>query len=98
MIHPDMVANLPGIELESDFPRPEVPSSGENPDTMTQLEAAILNSGVYDEAEANTYPRGVIDDAQIVVREEGDNYNDVPSACTPCNRIFYHNKYILDTK
>ena len=28
MIHPDMVVNLPGIELESDFPRPAVPASG----------------------------------------------------------------------
>ena len=45
MIHPDMVANLPGLELESDFPTPAIPTPDKQPDIMTQLAAARLNSG-----------------------------------------------------
>ena len=46
MIHPDMVVNIPGIELESDFLRPAFLASGEKPDIMTQLAAARLNDGL----------------------------------------------------
>ena len=35
MIHPDMVSNLPGIELESYFPRPPIPTPDKQPDIMT---------------------------------------------------------------
>ena len=43
-------------------------------------------------------PKGVINDVQIVVQEEGNNYNFVSSACTPCNQIFYHYTYGLATQ
>ena len=45
MIHTDMVANLPGIELESDLPIPAIPTMDKQPDIMTQLAAARLNAG-----------------------------------------------------
>ena len=60
MIHPDMVANIPGIELESDFPRPAIPTPDKQHDIMTQLAAARLNDGLEEEPEANIDPRGVI--------------------------------------
>ena len=60
MIHPDMVANIPGIELESDFPRPAIPTSRKKPDIMTHLAAARLNARLYEVTEANIQPRGVI--------------------------------------
>ena len=72
MIHPDMVANQPGIELESDFPRPAVLTSGKKPDTMTQLEADRLNSGLDDEPEANIDPIGVIKTPDTSPRNELD--------------------------
>ena len=65
MIHPDMVVSLTGIELESDFPRPAVPASGEKPDIMTQLSAARLNAGLDNQPEANIEPRGVIETPYI---------------------------------
>ena len=46
MIHPDMVANLPGIELESDFPIMAVLTSVNLPDIMTQLTATRINAGL----------------------------------------------------
>ena len=60
MIHPDIVANLPGIELESDFPRPAIPTPDKQPDIMTQLTASRLNAGIDKDPEANIDPRGVI--------------------------------------
>ena len=60
MIHPDMVANPPGIELESGFPTPEIPTPDKQPDIMTQLAAARLNAGLDEEHKANIETRGVI--------------------------------------
>ena len=34
IIHPNMVANLPSIELESDSKRPVVPTSGKKPELL----------------------------------------------------------------
>ena len=53
MIHPDMVANISGIELESDFLRPAIPTQDKQPDIMTQLAAARLNAGLDKEHEDN---------------------------------------------
>ena len=72
MIHPDMVVNLPGIGLESDFPRPVVPASGEKPDIMAQLAAARLNAGLENEPEANIDPRGVIETPNMILRDDVD--------------------------
>ena len=72
MINPDMVANLPDIELKSDFLRPAVPASGEKPDIMTQLAAARLNAGLDDEPEANIDPRGVIETPDMSLRDDVD--------------------------
>ena len=72
MIHPDIVANLPGIELESDFTRPAVPASGEKPDIMTQLAAARLNAGLGNEPEANIEPRGLIYTPDMSLRDDVD--------------------------
>ena len=60
MIHPDMVANLPGLELESDFLIPAILTLDKYPAIMTQLPAAILNAGLDKYPEANIDPRGVI--------------------------------------
>ena len=60
MIHPDMVANLPGIELESDFPTPEIPTPDKQTDIMTQLAAARLNAGPDEEHKDNIETRGAI--------------------------------------
>ena len=60
IIHPNMIANLPGIELESDFPRPAIPTLDKKPDIMKQLAASRLNAGLYKEPEANSDPIGVI--------------------------------------
>ena len=46
MIHPDMVANLSGSELESDFPMLAIPTPDKQPDSMTQLAAARLNASL----------------------------------------------------
>ena len=72
MIHPDMVENLLGIELESDFPRQALPASGEKPDIMTQLASARLNYGIKDEAEANIGPRGVIEAPDMIISDDVD--------------------------
>ena len=72
MIHPDMVANIPGIELDSDFLQPAVPASGEKPDIMTQLAAARLNAGLGDEVEANIELRGVIEVPDISLLDDVD--------------------------
>ena len=72
MIHFDMVANLPGIEHESDFPRPEIPTSGKKPDTMTQLAGARLNAGIDNEPEDNIDPRGVIKTPDMSPRDDLD--------------------------
>ena len=72
MIHPDMVANLPGIELESDFMRPAVLASGEKPDIMTQLVAARLNADLDNKPESNIYPRGVIETPAMILRDDVD--------------------------
>ena len=60
MIHPDMVANLPGIELESDFLRLAIPKSDKQPDIMIQLAADRLNVGLYKEPLASIDSRGLI--------------------------------------
>ena len=60
MIHPDMVANLSGIELEGDFLRPATPALDKHPDIMTQQAASRLNAGLEKEPEANIEPIGVI--------------------------------------
>ena len=72
MIHPDMLANLPGIELESDFLRPAVPTSGKKLDIMTQLVAARLNAGLENDPEANIDPKGVIDTPDMSPRDDMD--------------------------
>ena len=72
MIHTDMVENIPGIELESDFPRPAVLTSGDKPDIMTQLSAARLNASLDNEAEANINPRGVIETPGTSLRDDVD--------------------------
>ena len=55
-----MVEDIQGIELESDFPRPAIPTQDKQPDIMTQFAAAILNAGLDEEPEANIDPIGVI--------------------------------------
>ena len=60
MIHTDMVANLPCLELESDFPTPAIPIPDKQPDIMTQLAAARLNDGLDEDRETNIKTRGVI--------------------------------------
>ena len=72
MIHIDMVANLPGIELESVLPRPAVPTLGKNPDIMTQLADVRLNAGLDDEHKANIEPRGVIETPGMSPRDDVD--------------------------
>ena len=72
MIHPDMVVNIPGIELESDFPIPAIPTPDKQPGIMTQLAAARLNSGLDEEPEANIDPRGFINTTDISPRDELD--------------------------
>ena len=72
MIHPDMLANIPGIELENDFPQPTVLTLGEKPDIMTQLEAARLNAGLGDEADTNINTRGLIEAPDMSLRDNLD--------------------------
>ena len=72
MIHPDMVANLPGLEIESDFPTPAIPTPDKQPDIMTQLAAARLNAGLDEQHEANTETRGVIKKTNISPRDDLD--------------------------
>ena len=72
MIHPNMVATLPGIELESDLPRPAIPTSDKQPDIMTPLAAARLNSGLDEEPEANIEPRGVINTTDMSPHDDTD--------------------------
>ena len=66
MIHPDMVANLLGIELESDLPIPAIPTMDKQPDIMTQLAAARLNAGLNEEHEANVESRRVIKTTDMI--------------------------------
>ena len=77
MIHPDMVANLPSIELESDNPTPAIPTSDKQPDIMTQLAAARLNSGLEKEPGANIDPRGVI------ITTDMSTHNDLDTVVLP---------------
>ena len=72
MIHTDMVVNLPGIELESDFPRPAITTPDKQTDTMTQLASARLNAGLEEEPEANIKPRGVIKTTNTSPRDDLD--------------------------
>ena len=72
MIHPDMVANLPGIELESDFPRPAVPTSVKKPTITTQLVVARLNAGLDKKPEANIKTRGLIKKPSMSPRDDLD--------------------------
>ena len=72
MIHPDMVANLPGLELESVFPTPETPPPDKKPDTMTQLAAARLNYGLDEDHEANIETIGVIKTTGMSPRNDLD--------------------------
>ena len=67
-----MVANLPGIELESDFPRPAIPTLDKQPDIMTQLAADRLNAGIYKEPEANIDPKGAIKITAMSPRDDLD--------------------------
>ena len=60
MIHPDMVANLPDLELENDFLTLAIPTPDKQPDIMTQLAAARLNAGLDEDHEANIQTIGVI--------------------------------------
>ena len=72
MIHTDMVDNLPGLELESDFLTPAIPAPDKQPDIMTQLAAARLNSGLGDEADTNIDTRGVIEAPDMSLRDNLD--------------------------
>ena len=72
MIHTDMVSNLPDIELETDFPIPAIPTTDKQPDIMTQLAAARLNTGLDKEPEANIQPRGVIKTTDMSPRNDLD--------------------------
>ena len=65
-----MVANLPGLELESDFLTPAIPTPDKQPDIMTQLAAARLNAGLDEEHEANIETRGVINTTVMSPRDE----------------------------
>ena len=67
-----MIANLPGNELESDFPRPAIPTSDKQPDIMTQLAATRLNAHPDTQPEANIYPRGVIKTTDMIPQNELD--------------------------
>ena len=72
MIHPDMVANLPGLELESDFPTPVIPTPDNQPDIMTQFADARLNAGLDKDHEANIKTRGVIKTTYMSPRNDLD--------------------------
>ena len=72
MIHPDMVANLPGLELESNFPRPAIPTPDKQPNIMTQFSSARLNAGIDKEPEANINPIGVIKTSAMSLRNDLD--------------------------
>ena len=62
MIHPDMVENLAGIELESNFLKPAVLVLGEKPNIMTQLGAARLNASL------DNHPSGLDISLRIIVQ------------------------------
>ena len=49
-----------------------VTASGEKPDIMTQLVAAILNDGLDNGVEANIDPRGVIEATGIILSDDVD--------------------------
>ena len=70
MIRPDMLANLTGIELESDFPRPAIPTLDKQTDIMKQLAASIINAGLDEEPEDNNKPRGVIKTTDMSPRDD----------------------------
>ena len=72
MINPDMLTNLPGLEIESDFLTPVIPIPDKQPDIMTQLAAARLNAGLDEQHEANTETRGVIKKTYISPRDDLD--------------------------
>ena len=71
-IHPDMVVNLLDIELESDFPKPAIPTPDKQPAIMTQLAAARLNAGIDKDTEANINPNGVIKTTNMSPRDDLD--------------------------
>ena len=73
MINLYVVANLPGIELESNFPRTEIQTPDEQPDIMTQLAADRLNFGLDEEPEANIDPRVVIKTTDMSTRDDLDS-------------------------
>ena len=62
LVHPDMVANLPGIKLESDLPRAKTRSV---PDILQDVAAARLNAGLDDEHNTNIELRRVNEAAAI---------------------------------
>ena len=61
-----MVSDLPDIELESDFLRTDTPTPDKQPDIMTQLEDARLNTGLDEYPEANIESRGVIKTTDMI--------------------------------
>ena len=67
-----MLANLPGLNLESDFLRPAIPTPDKQPDIMTQLAADILNAGLDEYPEANIEPRRVIKTTGMSPRDDLD--------------------------
>ena len=72
MIHPDMVENLAGIELESNFLKPAVLVLGEKPNIMTQLGAARLNASLDNNPEANIEARSMIETPDMSLRDDVD--------------------------
>ena len=70
MIHPDMVANLPSLELESDFLTPAIPTLDKQPDIMTQLAASRSNAGIDKDHEDNIKTRGVIKTTDTSPRDD----------------------------
>ena len=74
MIQPDLVADVPGIELESDSGGPAVQVRNEKPNIAGRVSAARINAGLDDEAEPNTETRGVVNAPDT--REGLDNDTD----------------------
>ena len=70
MIHPDMVYNIPGLELKSDFLTPAFPTPDKKPDIMTQLAAARLNAGPDEEYGDNIDTRGLIKTTDMSPRDD----------------------------
>ena len=70
MIHPDMVYNIPGLELKSDFLTPAFPTPYKKPDIMTQLAAARLNAGPDEEYGDNIDTRGLINTTDMSSRDD----------------------------